>query len=362
MNSTNYVYAGAARYLGASSGGRGGLFRLAVGENTWQSLDAGMPEEAEVRCIAIHPGDPSIVYAGTQHGPYRSQDAGDSWEALPFHDSVPNGDLPAVDRVVWSFLFEPDNPDVVYAGTAPSAIYKSENGGRDWQALPIIEPSGAVQMGFPTRVVRLVAGREQPGTIYAAIEVGGVIRSADGGASWEDCSQGLLQLAEREHLKSQIGSDSDTEGMVDAHALAIGASRPETVFLATRMGLFTSSDRGNAWEEMGIGKFSPLTYARDVKVSAHNPETLFAALSGAAFSDSGSLFVSRDSAASWARYDHGIDITSTMMIIAESAESPERLFCGGRGGQVIGTLDGGSSWMELPMPDGVQDVYALACH
>ena len=270
--------------------------------------------------------------------------------------------MPDGDSVVWSFLFEPSNPDVVYVGTAPSAIYRSENGGRDWQRLPIVEPQGVVEMGFPTRVVRLVADANQLGLIYAAIEVGGVIRSRDSGASWEDCSGDLLRLAQSEHLKSRIGSEVDTEGMADAHALAVSAARPNTLFLATRMGLFISPNGGDDWEEIGIGRFSPLTYARDVKVSVHDPDTLFAALSKAAFSDAGSLYVSRDTGTTWQRFDRGTELTNTLMIIAQSATQPNWLFCAGRGGQVIGTLDGGNSWTEHPMPQGVEDVYALACH
>ena len=45
---------------------------------------------------------------------------------------------------------------------------------------------------------------------------------------------------------------------------------------------------------MGIGKHSPLTYARDVQVSVHEPETMYAALSVAAASDAGSLYKSTD--------------------------------------------------------------------
>lgn len=349
---TNYVFAGAARYSGRGYN-HGGLFRLAVGGETWESLGDGLPERAEVRAVAINPEDPAIVYAGTQYGPYRSQDAGDCWEALPFPDG---------DRVVWSFLFEPGNSKVLYAGTAPSAVYRTEDGGKRWDRLPIVEPRGVVEMGFPTRVVRLVGTPLQPGTLYAAVEVGGVIRSDDFGASWEDCTGDLLRLSAQDHLKSAIGSDLEFEGMADAHALAVSIVGKQKVFLATRMGLFTSDDRGHSWEELGIVRFSPLTYARDVKVSSHDPNTLFVALSESSRGDAGSLYVSRDAGTSWQRFDHGVELTSTLMVIAESSTDLGRLFGGGRSGQVIGTTDGGGSWVEYGMPVGVEDLYALACH
>ena len=87
--STIHVYAGAET---------GGLFRKAIDDAQWQSLTRGLPQPTEVRAIAVHPQHPEIVFAGTQDGPYRSQDGGDSWERL---------DFPGPERVVWSFTFHP---------------------------------------------------------------------------------------------------------------------------------------------------------------------------------------------------------------------------------------------------------------
>jgi hypothetical protein len=53
--------------------------------------------------------------------------------------------------------------------------------------------------------------------------------------------------------------------MMDTHALAVSSAQPGAVFLAVRMGLFKSADRGATWEDMEIGRFSPLTYGRDVR-------------------------------------------------------------------------------------------------
>ena len=218
-----------------------------------------------------------------------------------------------------------------------------------------------VKMGFPMRVIRLALDPSNPDEIYAGLEVGGVIRSLDGGDTWTDCSAGLLELAGRDHLKSRIGSDTDIEGMMDSHALAVSPTYRGTVILANRMGLFRSTDKGDTWEEMGIGRFSDLTYARDVQVFPHDPNTLLAALSIAAVSDAGSLYRSGDFGETWERFDHDVSINSTLMIIAVSKQSPDRVYCAARRGQVFGTEDGGANWREAPLPDGVEGVYALAC-
>ena len=353
MANTTYVYAGAGHWT--SGGGvqhSGGLWRKAVGDNQWQPLTQGLIEQAEIRAIAIHPQNSQVVYAGTHQGPYRSTDAGDHWERLDFPDPG---------MVVWSFLFHPQNPQTMYLGTAPEAIYRSVDGGDTWQRLTICESAGTVTMGFAARVIRLAADPNHPDEIYAGLEVSGVIRSLDGGDTWSDCSRDLLRLAGQEHLKSRIGSDTNAEGMMDSHAIVVSAAQPATVFLATRMGLFRSADRGDTWADMEIGQFSPLTYSRDVQVSPQDPRVLYAALSPAARSEDGSLYRSQDLGQTWQRFDHGVTPRSTMMTVALHPQDANQVYCATRGAQVFGTQDGGATWNETPLPEGLQDIYALAC-
>ena len=347
------VYAGAAQGLaGAETSGSGGIFRCLIGEDRWQRLGGGLPDDMEVRAIALHPGDSQVIYAGTQHGPYRSTDGGEHWTALDFPDAG---------MTVWSLLFHPRDASVLYAGTAPAAVYKSGDGGDTWRRLPALSAPGRVRMSFPTRVTRLAADPSHPQELYAGLEVDGVQRSLDGGESWEDMSHDLVKLAELPHLKSRIVSDTDIEGMMDTHALCVSSAQPGTVFLALRMGLFRSADRGSTWEDMEIGRFSPLTYARDVQVSPHDARTLYACLSPAARSEDGSLYRSDDLGGRWRRVDRGVKARSTMMAMALHAKDPNQVYCATRSGQVFGTQDGGGSWHEYPLPDGVADVYAVAC-
>jgi hypothetical protein len=275
---TSHVYVGtAARIPGAASG----IFRQTVGSDRWEHLDKGLPERMDVQAITIHPTDSNLIYAGSQNGPYRSRDGGASWEKLPFPDE---------NLEVWSILIHPRDSRIMYLGTSPVAVYRSDNGGDSWRKLPRVASPGRVKMNFPCRVTRLAIDPSNPDEIYAGLEVDGVLRSRDRGETWEDIGQDLVTLAQRPHLKSQIASDTENEGMLDTHALTVSSALPGTVFLAVRMGLFRSADRGQTWQDMEIGRFSPLTYARDVVVSPHNPSTLVAALSPAARSTDGSLY------------------------------------------------------------------------
>ena len=248
----------------------------------------------------------------------------------------------------------------MYAGTSPAAIYKSENGGDTWRKLGLRTP-GHVKMSFDCRVTRMAADPSQPRELYAGLEVDGVLRSRDGGETWDDMSQPLIKLADKPHLKSRIVSDTEIEGMMDTHALCMSSAAPGTVFLAVRMGVFRSTDHGVNWEDMEIGRFSPLTYSRDICVSPHNPRTLFTALSPAARSEDGSLYRSNDLGETWTRFDRGVKPESTMMAVALHPRDADQVYCVSRTGQVFGTQDGGRSWREDRLPEGVSDVYAVAC-
>ena len=348
-SATSHVYVGAAR---ASSATRGGIFRKTVGEERWTQLTTGLPEVTQVQAIVVHPTNPDVVYLGTRSGPYRSSDRGLRWERLDFPEGVE----------VWSILVHPSNPRILYAGTSPVGVYRSDDGGDSWRRLPnAVQPERVKMKSFVCRVMRLVADPARPEELYAALEVGGVMRSLDGGETWDDCSSDLLKLAELPQLKSKIDSDTDIEGMLDGHAVCVTGAKPGTVFLAVRMGLFESGDRGSSWRSMEIGRFSPLTYGRDILVSPANPRHLYACLSPAARSKDGSLYRSQDLGESWTRFDHGVKAESTMMAVALHRRDPEQVYCVSRSGQVFGTQDGGRTWAEERLPDGVQDLYAVAC-
>ena len=343
-----HIYAGAAR-SGRTT--RGGLFRRALGAGEWEAIVKGLPERTDVQSITVHPQDPKLMYLGTRSGPYRSADGGESWQRLSFPEGLE----------VWAILVHPTKPRTLYIGTAPVGVYRSDDGGDTWRHLAGATVPERVKMEFPCRIMRLAVDPSRPDEIYAAVEVGGVIRSLDGGETWSDCSDDLVKLAERPHLKSRIQSDTEIEGMMDGHALCVSGAQSGTVFLAVRMGLFRSADQGKTWDDMEVGRFSPLTYARDVHVSPHDPRQLYACLSPAARSEDGSLYRSTDLGQTWKRLDHGVKANSTMMALALHRGDPEQVYCASRLGQVFGTQDGGRTWQEYPLPEGVKDVYALAC-
>jgi photosystem II stability/assembly factor-like uncharacterized protein len=88
---------------------------------------------------------------------------------------------------------------------------------------------------------------------------------------------------------------------------------------------------------------------------------MYAALSPAARSSDGAVYRSDDVGATWKRFDHGIKADATMMGVTLHPKDPNQVFAVSRVGQVFGTQDGGKSWVEFRLPEGVRDCYAIAC-
>lgn len=344
MAGSTHIYAGAAA---TKDGGAGGVFCRAAEGGDWQHVF----DKADVQAISVHPKNADIVFIGTKDGPYRSTDRGTHWERLGFPDR---------DMQVWSILVDRNDPNTIYAGGSPVAVYRSDDGGEHFRRMPDPGLPNRVAMSFPCRVMRFATHPRKPGDVYATLEVNGAMHSRDGGESWEDCTQDLLRLATEPRLKSRILSDTDAEGMLDGHAIAISDADPDGVILAVRMGLFHSADAGKSWQDMQVSRFSPYTYGRDIRVSPHDPKTLFACLSVAANSQAGALFRSTDTGRTWQRFD-AVAPKSTVMAVAVHDRDPDQVHFVARRGQCFGTTDGGRSWQESKMPAACRDLYALAC-
>ena len=327
-----------------------GLFRRKPDQSGWEEMKAGLPDKVKVYAIAE--GQGGALFVGAHQGVFRSDDGGENWSDMK---------VPSDGRPIYSLLFHPNQPNTLFAGSDPAAVFRSDDGGASWRRLPTVTPESAITECFPVRVLKLAIDPSETDHIYAAMEVGGVIRSLDGGESWEDISAGLAELSHEPHLRNCILSEDLTEGMMDLHALTVSAEQPGTVWVANRMGLFVSEDHGDNWREFGIGRFSDLQYGRDLMVSPHDPKVFVAALSDSSRGVAGSVYRSEDTGTTWQRIDHDISIDSTLMTVTVSKRDPARIFCGARAGQIFGTEDGGKNWVSLPLPDGVEDVRAVAC-
>jgi photosystem II stability/assembly factor-like uncharacterized protein len=337
----SYLYLGLAGETGRGRVVHSGLLRLADGSDEWERLERGLPDMPAVRALAVHPLKPEIVYAGTQSGAYRSPDRGEHWEKV----EMPDHGLP-----VWSILFHPHDPDVILIGCENCEIYRSGDAGQRWTRLPVSvrfpEITTAPGANPAKRVLMLDASASELGHLYGAIEVGGTIRSTDGGEHWENLSEGQY-----------INDDT-----VDMHGVLASRWRPGTVFGIGRAGMFHSADGGDHWRPVPLEPLNAKgqVYCRDIREVPGNPRHIWVAAGAGFQSDAGVLLHSRDGGDSWDRVAIGHEVPHTMFKLAFDERQPSLMSCATNGGEVYTSLDAGETWTAHPPPPGGTQVYALA--
>lgn len=319
-------------YVGAEAEG---LYRKEAEDDRWEALTNGLAPSTQVRAIAIHPETPSTIFAGTQRGVYRSTDRGDTWQRMNMTEG----------QTVWSLKFHPGDSNIIFLGTEGSEVYKSQDGGENWEYLATISNPDAVQMSFATRILGIGIEATNHNNMYAALEVGGAARSVDAGKTW--------QIVNR-----------DFEGnvdLLDLHGVTVGAADSSAVFISNRTGVWRSTDKGENWENLRFEKFSAIQYSRGVVSDPKDPNTLYACVGLNFGSEEGGVMRSTDLGDTWERFDKGGEAKSTTFGVAINAQHTDQVYFCTRRGQVFGTHDGGDTWKEHRLPDSASNVISVAC-
>jgi hypothetical protein len=203
---------------------------LVVAESgKWRVLRRGLVGQHVTSVIARE----GVILAGTLDGIFRSDDEGRTWR---------EASAGLYQRHVRWLAFHPDISDFEVAGTEPANIYISHDGGGAWSGsdevtglrdrfhwyLPYSPQAGCVR-GFAFSGNRL----------YAAVEVGGVLRSDDMGSQW--------QLAEGSDGRPDLKAPPEPFVYPDLHSIYVHPTSPDLVFGATGGGFYTSTDGGKTW-------------------------------------------------------------------------------------------------------------------
>ena len=112
------------------------------------------------------------------------------------------------------------------------------------------------------RVIGIAADPSDPSDVYAAVEVGGLLASRDGGDSWDSITDGLY-------------TDNHT---VDLHGVKLSAAAPGNVFIIAQVAMFRSPDRGRRWQHLRFGEMFPGgSYCRGLAIAPDDPKTVYLA-------------------------------------------------------------------------------------
>ncbi len=269
------------------------------------------------------------LFAGTGAGLFASGDSGDTWTLVGLED-----------REVWQVRSA--GGDVVYAGTQPAGLFRSDDGGTSWCEVESFASSPEADAWcipldppIPGRARALVIDRDNPERMWVGVEVGGIMRTEDGGQTWALGLPGKnpdLHMMTAHPDKPEVLYASTGYGRLDGVAEMIEGNA----------GVFRSNDSGASWQYAWKG-ITP-RYSRPMCIDSRPPYGLTIASAPTAFSnfkdDDGAqamLFRSEDEGESWRSLCDGAHTPSHANIhgLTPDPDTP--------GGVLIGT-DTGEVW------------------
>jgi photosystem II stability/assembly factor-like uncharacterized protein len=294
-----------------------------------------------------------LLAATRGDGVWLSEDAGQSWRK-------PCYGKPGPGKVQCLCLDSATGR--LYAGCEPIDLFVSEDLGSSWRLIDSVRSHPWVpEVTYPNKKVEphlrdVVVDPQDPSVIYAALQVGFMLRSRDGGSTWQLLNEGL-------------------DG--DVHVISVHPDHPRQVVIATggdgaRRGtapgraLYRSDDGGDTWSPVGMNFHQ--TYSAPLVAQPGNPDVLFSSLAignssrwkPPAMADS-AVVRSHDGGLSWARVEDGLAQTSAGFAetLAFDPRDPEHLYAGFRDGHIYATENAGDTWQPVQLDGDLPSITEL---
>lgn len=283
-----------------------------------------VPSGDAMQCLADDPRNPELLYAGSHgEGVWKSTNRGREWQRLEFPE-----------KDVFSLAVSPVD-GAVYAGTEPSKLFVSRDQGQSWRELKALQeiPSKPT-WSFPPRPwtshVRSIAPSPHDAQLLlAGIELGGVMRSEDGGEAW---------------------SDHPPNAQPDVHTLAWHPTVPGRAYEAGGVGAAWSVDDGLTWQAADEGRDRHYTWA--LAVDPDDPDCWYVSASpGARLAHYGeqsadAIIYRRRGDGPWEPLSGGLPQPLDSFPYA-LAMSNNLLFAGLGDGRIYLSEDRGDHWKQL---------------
>jgi len=293
--------------------------------------------------VAVQPSAPNRVYAGTRgDGVWRSDDFGETW-AKPNRGKAGPGKVKCV-------TIDPHDANTVYAGGEPVALWVTHDAGENWTSIESVHDVPSVdKIDYPVSAVEphirdIVIDVNDRNTIYANLQVGYILKTTDGGATWKLLDNGLD---------------------ADAHNLVSRSDDPKRLFLSTGghdfrsanapgRALYKSTNGGESWTPMGL-EFDQ-EYSIPMVANPKNQDVMYSAL---AFGNPGSwsskpqgadtaLIRTIDGGETWQALAGTPEIKKNFAeSITIDPEEPNNVFVATRAGELFSSSDAGDTWSNL---------------
>lgn len=249
-----------------------------------------------------------------------------------------------------------DEPDVVYAGVEPSALFRSVDGGRTYELVRGLWDHPHRERWTPgyggMAVHSVIPHPELPGTVTVAMSTGGVYTTTDGGESFRPTNRGI---------QATFLPDRFPEFGQCVHKIAQPAGRPDRFYAQNHHGVYRSDDGAETWESIAEGL--PSDFGFPVVVHPHQPDTVYTfplISDGVRFPPDGRCRVYRsdDAGRSWRALTDGLPQSGFWTVVLRDAMCVDDaetagVYFGTRSGEVHASRDGGERWTTVAahLPD-----------
>jgi len=251
---------------------------------------------------------------------------------------------------VWHIEPSLTDPDTVYAGVEDAGLFRSTDGGQNWQELAGLRGHGTGPKWQPGAgglcLHTIILDPKDPGRIYIAISAAGAFRTDDGGKTWRPINKGL---------HSQYIPDPNAEVGHCVHHVAMHRSRPNVLFMQKHWDVMRSDNGGDSWQE--VSGNLPTDFGFVIDVHAHEPETIYVVpikSDGEHFPLDGKLRVyrSRSGGNEWEALTKGLPQNDCYVNVLRDAMAVDSLdkcgvYFGTTGGQVYASANAGDSWTPI---------------
>jgi len=320
---------------------------------SWQLTDPRFMMNA-VYAVAMDPRNQRLLVSATSEhwGPsvFTSDDLGRSWQE-PDDGSLafPAGTDTALGRV-WQLAPSPCEPAVVWAGSQPSSLWRSEDGGQHFSLVrslwdhPHRPEWGA---GFGGQAIHTVLPHPtDPARLTVAMSTGGVYRTEDGGQSWTASNTGV---------KAYFLPDPWPEFGQCVHKVARDAADPDRFYLQNHHGVYRSDDGSRSWQSIADTLPADFGFAM-----VSHPSRPGVAYNWPLVADRERLppdracrvYRTEDAGKTWSPLSAGLpqqqyyDIVLRDAMCADDGE-PAGIYFGTRNGEVYASGDEGDSWNQV---------------
>lgn len=292
------------------------IFPAHAGVNTWTCIG---PSSGWIRALVIDPNNQDIIYAGTAGGGvFKSNDSGNTWSASSIN---------LVNLNIYTLAINPDNPAILYAGTWGGGIYKSANSGATWTEINTGIPKVD---DYYIYIYALAIDPVTPNILYAGTWGGGIFKSMDSGGTWTAVNTNL------------------TDAYITS--LVIDAVNPATLYAGSAGGgVFKSSNSGATWAASNTNLTNQIVYS--LAINPGSSTVLYAGTEGG-------IFKSADSGATWAASNTNLTNLNVYSLTIDPANT-STLYAGTWGGGIFKSTDSGAAWAAADVNPTNLFVYTL---